>query len=487
MTPKKIYLKLRIFFHNTLWRKRLDDCSFFMRMLFHFFRIVAITWHGFRHNRIMGQAAALGYATLMALGPVVAVAVMLSSYVLQDKEDDFITEKLQSIIGFVAAPAAINVKDVKNETKGDGEAEENITHELNPELVRALNDLVKNARSNTVGAVGAISLIIISILLIVTIENSLNLIWGIAQGRKFTHRVMLYWTWISLGAVLATATVGLISLSTLTDVLENLPIASGSIKAFVISIAPTLSFLTTLLLLMIFYRILPNTLVKWKPALIGALFATILLFLNKELSFIYINKVVQTQNLYGSIGIIPIFMFGMYIFWIIVLIGGQLSYAVQSAHFVSNLRAWENISQHTKESIALAALVVTSRYFKACKAPTTREELGEAMGVPINILNGCLKQLCDIGLLSPVEDEDEDETRRTRYQPARPLEGITLGDFKHRFERVGNDEGIRVIQESDPIIACYHDWLNSVYESDDNLKQNLNSLFSKMPLRPAST
>lgn len=66
----------------------------------------------------------------------------------------------------------------------------------------------------------------------------------------------------------------------------------------------------------------------------------LMLMLNNKLSFIYIGYIVKQQNLYGYLAIVAVAMFSLYIFWLVILSGSQITYAVQYMDFLSDDDAW---------------------------------------------------------------------------------------------------------------------------------------------------
>ena len=64
-------------------------------------------------------------------------------------------------------------------------------------------------------------------------------------------------------------------------------------------------------------------------AMIGAFVAAFLLLIGKESLGLYFTHAVSLHQLYGSIGLVPIFMFWMYLMWLIILLGLQVAAIVQ--------------------------------------------------------------------------------------------------------------------------------------------------------------
>ena len=144
------------------------------------------------------------------------------------------------------------------------------------------------------------------------------------------------------------------------------------------------------------------------------------------LSFLYVQRVVDTNSLYGSVGIIVVLMLGLYIFWLLILLGGQITYAVQNADFLTNENAWQLTSPRSREVVSLGILLLVAKRFQQQQDPIRASELHATLRVPSHILNASLNRLCQLSYLYPVERNTGETTTRDRaYQPARPLESMT--------------------------------------------------------------
>ncbi len=446
-----------------------------------FLRITSIIFKGVSGNKLFSQAAALSYYSLISLGPVLAIAIMISGFVLQRSDPAFVSETLTRAINFVAPPTAEWDRLQENQAESnrsevailetppgasDGDAvtpadPEPPAIELNPELVSLIDNIVKSAQSGAVGLIGSLFLIVIVIQMITSIEKSFNDIWGVRRGRSWAQRIVSYWTIISLGAVLTFASLTLLSASTIVRFIETLPFGLDGQKLMV-WIGPVLSLLLLSLLLAFFNRFFPNTFVRWRPALIGGTLAALLLIGNHYLSFLYVHRVINQQSLYGSVGIIPVLMLGLYMFWLFVLLGGQVTYAVQNASSLTNEAAWENISTRSREQLALAATILICRRFQNCDQPPSGGELAATLRVPVQILNACLSQLNDIGWISAIESKRTGEEGETRFQPGRPLTAMSLETFHNGFDDYGNNDGVRLIDGVDPIVNRYQSLLDDL-------------------------
>ena len=409
--------------------------------LYHILRVLTLTWQGLRRNKIPVQAAALTFYSLIGIGPLIALGIMISGFALEKGSEEVVLQKIYEVIAYAAPQIAL-------EAGGDNKMEE--------QMLGMINQFSEAASSGTFGAVGLIMLFVIGLQVLSSIEGSFNTLWGVSQGRKLGERIVTYWTFISLGAVLGTLAATLRIVNEVVSRMETLPMGE-LLAALFLFLSPIIIFIMIVSLLAVFFRFIPNTQVKWGPAFCGSVVVVLLLHLYNMLSFLYVDRVVQTNSLYGSVGIIVILMLGLYIFWLLILLGGQVTYAVQNADFLTNENAWQKISELTREVISLSVLLLVTKRFQSGQSPIHSSELLEKLRVPSHILNSSISRLCELGYLYLIESKTTEAERDRAYQPGKPAESITLGSFKQSFEACGNNEGVDIVASVDPAIRTYLD------------------------------
>jgi membrane protein len=296
-------------------------------------------------------------------------------------------------------------------------------------------------------------------------------------------RIVFYWTVLTLGAVLFFAVVTTLSAGAYFNLVErSLPFGLGpAVVSFLRWLLPSLSVVLLMLVLALFYKFIPNTRVFWRSAFAGAVLVGLLVVLNNYLAFLYLSKVVQQRSLFGSLGILPILMFGLYIFWFFLLLGGQVSYAIQNVHFRNSQAAWNTLAESMRERLSLTVLLRIGRRFRECLPPAKASELGAELGVPTQILNECLNRLVHMRLLTPVPAQEGDQENDLRYQPARPLNRTTLADFKRMDDDHGGDPTGPTLTDFDPIVLAYDEQLTG-FESGVFFQRNLDELIEAYPM-----
>jgi len=444
---------------SQLWRRDIWQASnltdrspkgFFYALL----RVVSISATTFSETKTGSRAADLSFSSMLGLGPLIAIGMLVASTVLGERNPNLAVDALNRLISFVAP-------QLDQYEKLDSGS----TVAVNPDLVRMIDGFIKGAQSSTVGVIGALSLIVIVLLLFKSIEDVFNDIWGVRRGRSLLMRVVFYWTILTLGGALFFASVAVMGAGSFVNEVIGRLFGPEVVKLLSWSL-PSFSFVLLVSVLAVFYRTIPNTRVRWRAALSGALAVALLLTANNFLQFLYLRRVLLTKSLFGSLGVIPVLMFGLYIFWLFVLIGGQISYAVQNVHVRNSQLAWGGLSASIRERLSLAVLVAICRRFHECKPPISLTELAGPVGLPTQILNECLNRIVDLGFVRSVPAEAGVTTAELVYQPARPLSRITLLEFKSAADNRGTEPSGAAHFRIDPIVSEFSAALGQLGEQE---------------------
>jgi len=437
--PWQLTRRVRNLFEDQIWHHAIVFDKSLRGRVYAFLRVLSITVRGIMTKKMLSQAAALSYASLMSLGPIVSLAIMISTFVLQTNSAQFTASILNGIVKFIAPDTSMDAVDAG---------------QPNQQLVTLLNSFVESAHNWKGNMFSLLFLVFICIQMMISIENNFNNIWGVRRGRDTLRRIVLYWTVFSLGVLAAFTTATVLFPATLGMVARKLPLGVnlGYFTGFVTDL---LAFALLSLLLTVFYRFIPNTKVHWLPALTGGIVVAICLILNNYFSFLYVATVLNKMNLYGSVGIIPILMFGLFVFWTMVLFGGLLTYALQNTNNITADRLWNLVSPRTRRLLNLAAFLQICRAFLRKEPGPTSEELANTLRVPTAILNEGLGRLTDLQMISATEITDENGEKNLHYLPGRPLHQLTLGKFHRSLDRLGNTAGDEHLEATDPILPQY--------------------------------
>ena len=147
--------------------------------------------------------------------------------------------------------------------------------------------------------------------------------------------------------------------------------------------------------------------------------------LNSQLNTLYLSRVVTYSKIYGGLGVVPVFLLGLYFSWLIVLLGAQVSFAAQNVHLYMQHRVSDRMDQSRRELLACrVVLQACCSFLRGAPAPGT-EALAAQFREPLQALNQLAHRLVEGGVLVEVADGEGG------LQPAHPPESITIADVLH--------------------------------------------------------
>jgi len=411
-------------------------------MLHRFAHLCLLVWRSFSRNRCPAHASALAYATLLALVPMLAVAVGITSTFLKKEGEDRIDQFIVKLVASVTPPGMLQTNAAPPgwqgppaplipQGSGVGTVDGTNTPALpafvqDPEAIKArkevarrINEFIQNTRSGALGLTGSVLLIFAAISMLARIEDTFNDIWGVARGRNWFMRIVLYWGVLSLAPFLIVVAVGLASgphFESTKELLTSTPFVGHFVFQFLPVVVLSLTFA-------LFYMLIPNTKVNWRAALVGGIVGGTLFHVNNLLNVLYVSRLVSNSKIYGSLALIPVIMIGLYFAWLILLFGAQVAYAYQNRASYLEEKQVENINQRGREFVALRLMTLVGQRYLEAQPPPTVAALTEALTVPSRLVSQIMNTLIAARLAV------ETAGAETGYIPARRMETITCHDI----------------------------------------------------------
>ena len=245
----------------------------------------------FHEDRILYYSGYLSYVTLLSMVPLLAVIFSF----------------------FSIFPFFEKVKE---------EVEEFVFRNFVPALGEVVQEqiftFVENATKMT--PFGLLLLLVVALLLLSSIDHTLNQIWHVKKNRGLIvsysiYLIVLISSPVLLGTGLA-ATSYLLSLSGFEEDAEL-----STIK-FLLAL---LHFLGSFLFFLLLYIVVPHTRVHFWSAVSGALIATLLFEISKSTFALYFTHFPVYQVIYGALAVIPLLFIWVFISWVVVLLGAQIA------------------------------------------------------------------------------------------------------------------------------------------------------------------
>lgn len=253
------------------------------------YQYLLFIWQRSEEDNIKVPAGHLAYVTLLSVVPLLSVVFSLLSAIPVFSEAKQILEDL--------------IYNNLVPTSGDA-------------IRMHINGFIENTKKMSLMGMG--SLVVIALLLISTIDQTINRIWRCSNKRSKIHAFTIYWTILSLGPVIIGASFLLSSY--LFAILQEH--GSLSLGQRLLALMP---FILTWLTIAGVYTVVPHQKVSFRYALIGAFIATILFSFGTDLFKLYITNFPSQQLIYGALAVIPILFVWTYYSWLIILLGAEVT------------------------------------------------------------------------------------------------------------------------------------------------------------------
>ena len=178
---------------------------------------------------------------------------------------------------------------------------------------------------------------------------------------------------------------------------------------------------------------MPNTKVKFSSAIIAGTIGGTLWQLTQWVHIHLQIGVSRYSAIYGTFASIPVFLIWLYISWLIVLLGAEISFAHQNVRTYTREGKSLSISQKCRELLGLRIMISIAGNFYKGNQPLTSVQLSKKLDVSIRLINHILSQLIESGLINEVSG------RETSYQPSSSIEAITARKVVEAFREYGEN------------------------------------------------
>jgi len=383
-----------------------------------------------RHSQAPAMAANLAFRTLFGLLPVLVVATIVTRALLGERFIELVTTAIE----------ALGLHTITMRPPDGGDAEP-------VPLGSWLESVARDAAAvdlSAIGLVGALAVVFSAVWTMVAIETSFNAICRAPAGRPFLRRILVYWFVITAGPVLFAAIPALLSAFTAFVGTDSL---AAQLAARTISFAG--AFLSLWALLTAAYATVPNARVDIRSAVVGAFVAAILVELGKRFLGASLAGTFSANRLYGSLGLVPLFMMWVYLMWLVVLFGLQTASILQGlsqggrALLASSVRG--DSFEPAQAIPCFRALCNRFRKGHGASADTLVYECG----VSPRTARELLAVFERLGLAHRIDGNEK------RYAPSRPPEEIKLCEVLHAGfalvdggEEICPEKGIAELRET---------------------------------------
>jgi membrane protein len=394
--------RVRRYLLRSIWEER-EGRGLAGRSIERALQLLVLTARGFRSERLTLQAGALTYRTILALVPTLAVAFVLF---------DAFVDLARFEAGF---------RDLVVRYLAPG-----FHDRVAPELERYIAAVRQGTRAGSVVAVLALAWTITRTM--AGLDKTVRGIFGArARPAGQVRRLLGLWVTALLGPVLVGASLALHATLTSTRVVawlrSSLPlVAELGYRAAPVALA-CVGFAAL-------YRMLAGVPVRWRTAAAGGVFAGVAFEVAKRLFALFASNLIDTRHaVYGSLGVVFVFLLWVYISWVVVLLGAQVAAAARSRASYLDEELAARASPRLCEEVAVATCAeLAGRRLRGVR-PGAAVELARTLDVPVGLVLRVLAELEVAGLVRELPGWEP-----ARFTLARPAEVLSPA---HVIEALG--------------------------------------------------
>lgn len=386
--------KANHFFKEGLWELDLLKLSKPKSLLVSLLRGINAAFGQVTEGQLTLRAMSLVYTTLLSIVPVFAISfsVLKAFGVHNEVVEPF-------LLKFLAPLGA----------KGE-------------EITATVIGFVENMKVGVLGSVGLAMLFYTVISVIQKVEVSFNSIWKIKKSRNLARRFSDYISVLIVGPVMIFTAMGLTASLMSNTVVQSIVSIEpfGTIFYFFVEKIPYIIVCGVFTFL---YMFIPNTKVRFKAALIGGVVAGILW---ESAGWAFASFVVSSTKyaaIYSGFAILIMFMIWLYVSWLILLVGAQISFYIQYPLYLSSPKEVLHLSNSLREKVVFLIMYSIGYNYYNNERPWTVDSISTRLELPVDTIEDLLGILQRRELITETADDPP------AYLPAKDLENIRLNEL----------------------------------------------------------
>lgn len=311
----------------------------------------------------------------------------------------------------------------------------NMLAPLGPEsaqITERIIGFIERTEVGVLGSVGMVFLLLTVVSLVHKIEISFNYIWHVRKSRGFARRFSDYLSMILVGPILVFTAIG-ISASVMSTTIVQKLVSIEPFGTTIYFLGRLFPYILVSLACTFAYVFLPNTKVKIRPALAGGFFAGVLWELIGRIFAGFFVSSAKYAAIYSGFAVLILFMIWVYLGWLILLTGAQVSFYFQYPRLLSTGGVL-TLSGRIEEKLALIIVFFIARDFSSGKRLWTLDSLVDHLGIPAGPVLDVLNVLQARGLVLETGDDPPS------YVPGRAIDGITVKEVLDAVRRGAQED-----------------------------------------------
>ncbi|HEC13468.1 MAG TPA: YihY family inner membrane protein [Acidiferrobacteraceae bacterium] len=288
-------------------------------------------------------------------------------------------------------------------------------------ITKNIIGFVDNIKVGVLGSIGLLLLVYTSVSLIQKVEDSFNFIWRSRRAQGLGRTFSGYLIVILIGPLLVFTALGIAASVISTAGVQALLSVEfiGTLAHFSGRVLPYVLVCTVFAFI---YMFVPHTKVRLASAVLGGIIAGVLWeFVGWGFASFVVSSV-RYEVIYSGFAVMILFLIWLYVSWLILLIGAQITFYHQNSEFVTPESYDQALSHYYREGLGLSMMLLIGDSHLHGTPPLSLENLRHTLAVPSANLEEVLQSLVERGL---VRETSQDPVT---YLPGRDLGAISVAE-----------------------------------------------------------
>ncbi len=394
------------FVAGDIWRSRVQEMPLLKRFGVRVLRILLLAVRGFREDACMLRASSLTFYTLLSIVPVVAMAFGIAKG-----------------FGFHDMLEAQLYKNFPGQ------------EEVVSRVVVFADSLLETTKTGLIAGFGMVVLFWAVFKVLGNIEQSFNQIWRIKHERSLARKLGDYLAIMLLSPLLiilqSSATVFVTT--QITIVTQKIALL-GFLSPLIFYSYKLIPYFLVWVLFTLIYLVMPNTRVKFRSALVAGLIAGTGYQILQGFYLAFQIGAARYNAIYGSFAALPLLLVWLQLSWLIVLLGAEISFAIQNVGHYEFERDTSRASPGLRKLVALRISLYLVRRLGKGDTPVEAEQIADDLELPLTLTNRVLRELTDSGVIKEVQLVD---SHLRGFIPSLDADQLTISYVLEAIERRG--------------------------------------------------
>ncbi|MCH9626253.1 MAG: hypothetical protein S4CHLAM123_14490 [Chlamydiales bacterium] len=421
-----------------IWKVEVDQLPKLKAFWIRFLRVVFLTSKGFSKSQIQHGASSLTYYSLLAFVPVIALLIGIArGFQFEKTFENWLIKQF---------------------------SEQKIVIE---KLFDFADTSLKQAQGGFIAAIGISLFLWAAIKILLNIEFVMNQIWEIKKGRTLTKQFTDYLAMIFLAPLVIFAASGLPSI--FSAILSNLSQGDAVLEKISSILVPVLDIIPFFLVCLLFtflYIFIPNTKVRFVPALIAGVVTGIIYQIVQWLYLYFQIGVTKYNAVYGTFAALPLFLIWLHLSWLIILMGAKISFSIQNMDSYGFLVDTVQLNHKFRVICSLRISHLCIKKFSNAEMPPTSIEISKILSLPKLLTDQLIYKLVASKVLTEVKRKKHSELC---FQPSRSIDQLTIKKVIDMIEVDGESIPPPPSHEVNMILKSLEGFNTLVEKSEDNI------------------